>query len=98
MHCCEQMTSQVNSTCTDHNDQFDCPDHLIHYTPEFDEYGIIIHDGGTSTITIEHCPWCGSKLPESKRDQWHETLWNMGFDSPWEGIPEEFLTDNWYRQ
>jgi hypothetical protein len=25
-------------------------------------YGIPIHDGGTSVIAINNCPWCGSKL------------------------------------
>ena len=32
-------------------------------------YGLIIHDGGTSAVTIQFCPWCGSKLPASKRDR-----------------------------
>ena len=26
------------------------------------DYGIIIHDGGSSFITIKFCPWCGKKL------------------------------------
>jgi hypothetical protein len=25
-------------------------------------YGIPIHDGGTSMILINYCPWCGTKL------------------------------------
>ena len=32
-----------------------------------DEYGLPIQDGGTSFIKIKHCPWCGVKLPESKK-------------------------------
>ncbi|WP_438362001.1 DUF6980 family protein [Niallia circulans] len=26
------------------------------------DYGLIIHDGGTSSIGIEFCLWCGLKL------------------------------------
>ncbi|MGI8350302.1 DUF6980 family protein [Niallia circulans] len=26
------------------------------------DYGLIIHDGGTSSIGIEFSPWCRSKL------------------------------------
>jgi hypothetical protein len=37
------------------------------YFNKFDEYGIPIHDGGTSCIIIKYCPWCGKKLPKSKR-------------------------------
>lgn len=25
-------------------------------------YGIPIHDGGTSMVVINYCPWCGTKL------------------------------------
>jgi hypothetical protein len=27
-------------------------------------FGIPIHDGGTSVITISYCPWCGLKLTQ----------------------------------
>ncbi|WP_425489475.1 DUF6980 family protein [Nonomuraea typhae] len=23
---------------------------------------MIVHDGGTATIAISYCPWCGQKL------------------------------------
>jgi hypothetical protein len=68
-HCCEQMTDTVNYRCSEHPDAFDCADNLVAYSPEFDEYGLIIHDGGSSSIRINFCPWCGTKLAESKRDQ-----------------------------
>ncbi|WP_404900450.1 hypothetical protein PV791_04820 [Priestia filamentosa] len=25
-------------------------------------YGLIVHDGGSSTIEMSFCPWCGKKL------------------------------------
>nr|WP_315363600.1 hypothetical protein [Cytobacillus firmus] len=97
-HCCESMTHQVNFKCKQHPNQFDCPDSLIDYSEKFDEYGLIIHDGGASSISIYYCPWCGNKLPESKRDLWFDTLEELGFDDPIEQrIPYEFMTDKWYK-
>ncbi|YCA17088.1 hypothetical protein M1D72_05965 [Vibrio sp. AK197] len=47
---------------------------------------------------INYCPWCGVKLPESKRDLWFDTLEKLGFDDPTEqDIPEEFNTGKWYQ-
>jgi hypothetical protein len=95
--CCQEMSEALNHQCSQHPDSFDCPDSLIHYSPEFDEYGLVIHDGGSSVQAINYCPWCGSKLPASKRDQWFRTLEALGYDSPSnQEIPKEFLTGEWY--
>lgn len=97
-HCCDSMREQVSYTCADHTDQSDCPDSLISYSACFDEYGLRIHDGGSSTIEIKHCPWCGVRLPESRRDEWFERLDALGFDQPFDQeLPPEFDTDAWYR-
>jgi hypothetical protein len=61
------MTAAVTSQCEEHADRWDCPDALVAYRAEFNEYGLMIHDGGTSTITIDYCPFCGAKLPTSSR-------------------------------
>jgi hypothetical protein len=38
------------------------------------EYFIpVAYDGYASTL-MEFCPWCGAKLPESKRELWYEVL------------------------
>ncbi len=66
-HCCEAMTQHVNYACDQHPDPFECPDNLLYYSPRFSEYGLIIHDGGSSYFIIHYCPWCGSALPESTR-------------------------------
>ena len=98
-YCCELMKNNVNHKCDQHDDPFDCLDNLITYSDKFDEYGLIIHDGGTSYILINYCPWCGSKLSESKRDLWFKTLEKLGFDEPLEqNIPEEFKSDKWYNE
>ncbi|MFT9498003.1 DUF6980 family protein [Anaerosolibacter sp.] len=97
-HCCETMEHQVNYKCEQHANPSECPDKLIFFNDKFDEYGIIFHDGGPSYSTISFCPWCGSELPESKRDLWFDTLEELGFDDPVEQeIPEEFKSDSWYR-
>ena len=97
-HCCAAMTNALYFQCSDHKDKFECPDTLISYNEKFDEYGLIIHDGGESASTIRYCPYCGQQLPESKRVLWFETLEGMGFDDPVEQeIPPEFHSGAWYR-
>jgi hypothetical protein len=96
-HCCEAMTDQANWRCDQHTDPFDCPDALIRFTAKFQEYGLIIHDGGTSCSGIEFCPWCGRRLPESQRDRWFEELEGRGID-PWtDDVPVDFQDDSWLR-
>lgn len=98
-HCCIIMSGQINYVCEKHDDPFDCPDYLIVYTSKFDEYGLIFHDGGSSFSEISFCPWCGSKLPDSKRDLWFDTLEQLGYDDPSnQEIPEEFKSDKWYNK
>jgi hypothetical protein len=61
-HCCERMRESVEYTCERHPDRFDCPDCLVDHDPNRQVYGLIIHDGGSSTIAIDYCPWCGASL------------------------------------
>lgn len=92
------MESAVASKCQQHTDRWDCPDALIAYSARFDEYGIIIHDGGSSKITITYCPWCGAKLPESQADRWFNELEALGFADPFEDdIPEQYNDVRWRR-
>ncbi|AJE43448.1 DUF6980 family protein [Streptomyces nodosus] len=67
-HCCPAMASHANGHCDQHTDPFDCPDALIAFSAEPPEYGLIIHDGGTSIIGIHFCPWCGRRLPEARQE------------------------------
>lgn len=68
-HCCETMRYHVESSCDQHPDRFDCPDAIVSYNKRFNEYGIIVHDGGSSVILMFYCPWCGTMLPASIRDE-----------------------------
>ena len=89
--CCDEMEKKLAWHCNMHADPFDCPDCLVLYNEKFDEYGLVIHDGGSSVLQIHYCPWCGRRLPESKRDRWFGELAALGFDEPSEqDIPEQY--------
>ena len=98
-HCCKQMKVVSTLNCEHHSTKYECPDVLIAYNDRFDEYGIIIHDGGSSMISIEYCPFCGYQLPESKRELWFQKLEKLGYNDPAEQkIPQDFETDAWFRK
>ena len=60
--CCESMQAALEMNCDTHDEPFECPDSLIAYNEAFDQFGLIVHDGGRNVILIKHCPWCGTKL------------------------------------
>jgi len=62
-YCCEAMKYQVNLRCEQHPDPFDCADNLINYLERLDEYGIIIHDGGSAHSIIHYCPGAERSCP-----------------------------------
>jgi len=57
-HCCREMTDYLRDE-----------DEIMYYSKKYNEYLIPIHDGGTSGILIRYCPWCGKKVPESRRNK-----------------------------
>jgi hypothetical protein len=78
--------------------RFQDPDVLLAYSEVFDDYGIIYHDGGESRQIINYCPWCGAKLPDSKRDRWFDELEKLGIDDPIEQeYPEKYKTSAWWK-
>lgn len=94
-HCCEAMRGQVEHRCDAHADAYDCPDALVVFVARFQEYGLVIHDGGTSSVGITFCPWCGRRLPESQRDRWFEEVEGLGLD-PWEDdVPPGYEDGRW---
>jgi hypothetical protein len=94
-HCCAEMTRHVDPHCDVHVDPYACPDALVGFVAKFQEYGLIVHDGGTAVIGILFCPWCGRRLPESQRDRWFDELEALGID-PGEGdVPVEFEDGRW---
>lgn len=98
-HCCGSMTAALTHQCQQHaEDPFECPDLMIAYSPTFDEYGLVIHDGSGSTLLIRHCPWCGTALPESQRERWFDELEALGFNAPHaDDIPDRYKSAKWRR-
>ena len=89
--CCDSMLSHLYIPSWNMIfDDGDWEDKTIHYLPVFDEYGIPLHDGSSSVINIQFCPWCGKKLPESKRNEW--------FDRLEEKVDTAFDRMRWYLQ
>jgi hypothetical protein len=56
------MTGQLDFECDQHENPWECSDAVVCQTSE--GYGLPIHDGGTSYIQIQFCPWCGASLRE----------------------------------
>ena len=72
------------------------PGRHVVYDTVFDEY-CLVREGGLDAAPISHCPWCGSGLPESKRDLWFSELAQRGFTADDPGLDEAFRTDAWWR-
>ncbi|RTL43895.1 MAG: hypothetical protein EKK53_09285 [Burkholderiales bacterium] len=90
-HCCARMQAQVDFSCPDHPELDACPEALIRYSDKFREYGLRIHDGGSGSVAIAHCPWCGATLPVSLRSRWFDELAALGIDDPLtQVVPERF--------
>ena len=83
--CCTEMEQNINELSG------------IHYNDIFDEYGLICHEDNESVVILKYCPWCGKKLPSSKREEWFERLEELGFDDPMFDacIPSKFKTSEW---
>ncbi|MEG0415794.1 MAG: hypothetical protein RR565_06620 [Erysipelothrix sp.] len=95
INCCEMMNKMTVAKWSTEK-KWETSDLVIFYNEVFDEYGIIVHDGGQSYIMIHYCPWCGIKLPKSKRNQWFDELEELGFENPFEDeIPNRYRTKEW---
>jgi hypothetical protein len=67
-YCCESMEYHAKFKCEIHKSPFECPDSIIYYSNSSEIFGIIIHDGGESFISIKYCPWCGTQIDFSDDD------------------------------
>jgi hypothetical protein len=73
------------------------PELPIKYNPVFREYGIRYLNGGTSSQLVSFCPWCGTRLPESLRDQWFDSLAELGLEPEDPGVPADMRSDEWWK-
>jgi hypothetical protein len=56
------MHDNATYKCDQPFNPFECPDYLIYHHKQDGFYGIIVHDGGESSVEIRFCPWCGTNL------------------------------------
>lgn len=94
-HCCLDMAWFISEP-VEWESQGSNP--VIMWISSWNEYRIHITRQGHASTRITYCPWCSTKLPESKADLWHDTLVKLGYDDPGnDDIPEEFGDDRWWR-
>ena len=86
--CCEEMRQHITDT------------RLIHYIEVFDEYGIPYCEDNASIQVISYCPWCGRKLPDSRRDDWFGELEQLGYENPLlrDDIPPAYQSAQWRKK
>ncbi len=92
IHCCELMDQLLED-----------PKVPLQYYPLMREYGITLKHTYAIQL-IDYCPWCGTKLPESARNDYFRILKNEyhikpGLDKKNDpNIPEEFKSDEWWKK
>lgn len=59
MFCCERMEQNIREFLS------------IRYDEHFEEFSIVLPEDGSLTC-LDYCPWCGQKLPESRREEWFD--------------------------
>jgi len=64
----------------------------VRYDPRFDEY---FTPAGEAMQCLFYCPWCGEKLPKSRRDDWFDALEELGIDPLQDEIPAAFQSAEW---
>lgn len=95
-HCCLDMAWFVSEPVEWESQG---PNPVILWIREWNEYRIDISHRGNSSTPIAFCPWYGTKLPDSRRDEWHRTLVAMGYEDPCnDDLPEAFTSDKWWRR
>lgn len=88
-------TIQPPHYCIDMKQALESEDAILRYNDAYREYGIVIHDGGSSHLTIGFCPFCGAELPPSFRDEWFAVLERRGESS--EHVPQDMRDGSWWR-
>jgi hypothetical protein len=94
-HCCSEMSEQANMSYPNATSPLlGSTDKRIYWSPVFDEYGLICQPSA-EILQIQHCPFCGARLPYSRRDKWFERLEGQGWKTWGDPIPSELLSHDW---
>ena len=94
-HCCLAMAYAVSDpVIIEHQGH----SRIIDYSSAWGEYRIPVPYDGYESTEIRHCPFCGAMLPASRRDEWYERLYALGYSDPGnQDLPPEFESDAWWR-
>ena len=94
--CCEQMTAQANlRSPMAESALLGTIDRRIYWSSIFNEYGLICQPSA-EVLLIGHCPFCGTQLPPSRRDEWFRKLEATGWRTWGDPIPEAMLSNEWH--
>ena len=90
-HACASMTNLLET-----------PTIPVVYYPNVREYRIANMRDGSQEFAMRFCPWDGTELPASLRNEWFERTKLLGLNLIWPdpnapGLPAEMRTDAWWR-
>jgi hypothetical protein len=80
-HCCLGMAYAISKPLlTPHQG----PNRIVDWIASWSEYRIPVPYDGYASAILRFCPWCGSSLPRSRKEEWYQTLYELGFTDPGE--------------
>jgi hypothetical protein len=91
-HCCAELDGHLQVIAEPSEAS---PDRPVSYDPVFDEYLLGAGAAGLP-VRIVVCPWCGHRLPASKRDRWYAELDRLGLDPDDPELPPALHSDAWW--
>jgi hypothetical protein len=95
-HCCEAMTHQASlSSPFAESPLLGTTDKRVYWSPLLNEYGLICQPS-PEILQIAFCPFCGSELPPSRRDEWFRKLEATGWKTWGDPVPDFMFTENWH--
>lgn len=94
--CCKQLYEVINDKCGSLQYSSTLREYWVRLIDDYDELGIISNNIAIQLIYF--CPFCGTRLPESLRDQWVNELEALGFDEPFDqDIPSDYTSGAWWK-
>lgn len=107
--CCGTMRLQIKYFENKELNIYETPRSMIWYNRVERKYLIFHYSGNWNNITgitIDYCPFCGTKLPKELEDEDMEIILRKEYgwtdDDCWghprRDLPEEFKTDEWWKK
>lgn len=76
----------------------------VRYSPKVREYSLPLNNKRGVSQGFDYCPWCGTKLPDSLRQEYFSILREeYSVEDPLDPrdkhkIPKEFENDEWWKK